>query len=524
MNNEPSYDIVGYGDEVPGILSLVAAAREYRRRAGESLKILLVSTGNLDAGIGGHLVRGGLAYLDRSSIEKEIRDRLALERFGAPSNIYQELLQKSEVKTIALAPEKANLALREMIEEEGIDLLGGVTVTSVTKEDGKIATIELSSGQTFAGKLFIDSTVNAALAQAAGVEKLRGFETLGLPDSELSVTLTFTTEGLSSSRLKQIESVFLKRFTDLNDAEATEFLEAATEFDAGLTQQLRTEMRGQNKGMFEGDDFIDVRSPAISVAYHSFRGKKFSLSGSGILFDKANIAKLSNNRLSWNALLFHVNSTEAEQLARDGAKPTATMLQEMFFIEDFFVRTFGAQSVKPASELYIRHAGNVIGVVRPLSGVMMLRGGVSSREAFGTFSYHFDVRGGIDGIGERAASQNQSLIPFSKPVFNIGMQHALVKNVPNLAVVSPASGFIGLAASVGRIVEFNVAVGQGLGIAAIIALLENRNFAQISNTEVRKILDITRATPKIFGFENNSIVAVDTIQFETALLNPVVIV
>ena len=100
----------------------------------------------------------------------------------------------------------------------------------------------------------------------------------------------------------------------------------------------------------------------------------------------------------------------------------------------------------------------------------------------------------------------------------------MVKNVPNLAVVSPASGFIGLAASAGRIVEFNVAVGQGLGIAAVIALLENKNFAQISNTEVRKILDITGSTPKIFGFEDNSLAALNMVQFETALLNPIVIV
>ena len=35
--------------------------------------------------------------------------------------------------------------------------------------------------------------------------------------------------------------------------------------------------------MFEGEDYIDVRSPALSVAYHSFRGKSLSLSASGAL-------------------------------------------------------------------------------------------------------------------------------------------------------------------------------------------------------------------------------------------------
>ena len=49
---------------------------------------------------------------------------------------------------------------------------------------------------------FIDCTVNAELAQFAGVKKLKGFETFGLPDSELSVTLTFQTKGLTVDNIK----------------------------------------------------------------------------------------------------------------------------------------------------------------------------------------------------------------------------------------------------------------------------------------------------------------------------------
>jgi hypothetical protein len=90
-------------------------------------------------------------------------------------------------------------------------------------------------------------------------------------------------------------------------------------------------------------------------------------------------------------------------------------------------------------------------------------------------------------------------VSFHQPTFNIGIRHAIIKAVPNLAVVSPASGFEGLASAAGRIVEFNSAVGQGLGIAAVIAMQTNRNLADISNQEVRQVLRETGKLPPIFG-------------------------
>ena len=170
-----------------------------------------------------------------------------------------------------------------------------------------------------------------------------------------------------------------------------------------------------------------------------------------------------------------------------------------------WLKSLGATSVTPASELYIRHAGNVTGVVEPLTGAQMLRGGVPATEALATFSYHFDVRGGISGIGEKANSRGWfKSLSFQQPTFNIGIRHALIKNVPNLAVVSPCSGFEGLACSVGRIVEFNAAVGQGVGIAAVNAILNNKNLADVSNREVRQVLVETGQLPKIFGVANNA--------------------
>lgn len=500
-----TYDIIGFGDEVPGILTLVCAAREYRRRHDRYPRTLLLFKGNSQQGVGGHLVRGGLSYLDRSHVPLEIRQSLGLNTFGDPAAIYQEFLRRAGVIVVGLDPRKADAVLREMLRESQIDILSNAEIDAVLSDRNTITGIRLTNGETYLANQFIDATVNAELAQAAGVAKHKGFGVMGLPDSELSVTLTFETEGLSVEGLKWIEWQYLNRFTNPNDTAAQGWLNIAAGGNVTLADQLRQDLRdrqGNLKTMAVGDDYIDVRCKALSIAYHAFRGTTLSLRQSGAILDNGNVARLSGGRLSWNALLFDVNADQAEALARGKAKPTAAMLSEMAQIAQWF-RSLGATIVRPATELYIRHAGNVMDVNDPLSGAEMLAGGVPANEAFGTFGYHFDVRGGIAGLGDRAAAKGISNLVFLKPpLFNIGMQHTLVKTVRNLAVISPASGFDGYACSAGRIVEYNCGVGQGVGIAAAIALSQGRNLADISNREVRTVLEQTGKLSRVYGKNN----------------------
>ena len=518
MPNSNYYDLIGFGDEVPGILALVSAAREYRRQTNKEPRILLMSPGNLDLGIGGHLVRGGLAYLDRSQIKKELRDARRLDTFGAPPTIYQEFLQKAGVICVGLDPRKADAALREMLGSAGVSLLSQVEIDSAIKDGQQIASIKTSKGDVYYGRQFIDATINAQLALVAGAKKLQGFETFGLPESELAVTLVVETQGISAQKLKKIELAYLKCFGNPGDRAAGQLLQRACGFDRQLAERVRRDMfdaKGNPKSLWIGSDYIDVRASALSIAYHAFRGKPFSLQQSGAILDKGNIAILPGKRLSWNAPVFAVTGSEAEELAGGGAKPSPRMLEEIAFVQKWF-ESIGATSATAASELYIRHAGNVTGVVEPLTGAKMLAGGVPEREALGTFSYPFDVRGGIAGIGDKAASYGFKTVNFPQPIFNIGIRHAQMKDIANLAVVGPASGFQGYACSAGRIVEFNAAVGQGLGIAAIAAILSDRNLAAISNQEVRQVLESTGQLPPIFGIPQTE-VASRLEQFELAL-------
>lgn len=497
-----TYDFIGFGDEVPGILALVAAAREYRRRRGVLPRSLLMFKGDSQLGIGGHLVRGGLAYLDRSQIAPEIRDRYGLPTFGDGSALYNEFLRGCGVNLVALDRQRASAVLRQMLQEAGVDILSRIEIQSVTQEGAQLASIRTNRGEVYRAQHFFDSTVNAELAQAAGAAKLSGFGTLGLPQSELSVSLIFETEGIDPFALRQLELAYIKRFSDESDTEAQRYLNAAVDGDRALANLLRLELVdrfGKPQSMWIGPDYVDVPTKALSIAYHAYRGTKLSLEESFSILDNANIARLPNGRLSWNALLFRATAAEAETLARSAAKPTAAMLNELTLIDRWLNSLeLGRVRVRPMTELYIRHAGNITDVVQPLSGTQLLMGGIPTAEALGTFGYHFDIRGGIRGLKERAKEQGISQIYFPRPLFNIGMRHAIVKSIPNLAVISPASGFTGLASAAGRIVEFNAAVGQAIGIAAAIALLSNRTLADITNQDVRTVLSQTGRLPRIY--------------------------
>ncbi|MGC9502797.1 FAD-dependent oxidoreductase [Baaleninema sp.] len=498
-----TFDFILFGDEVPGILGLVSAAREYHRQTGQFPRSLVLTKSNASLGLGGHLVRGELSYLDRSSIPYDLRQRYNLDSFGDPPSIYREFLDRAGVDWIALDPQAADSALRRMLSEVGAYVLSHIEIDRVLKTGNRISGIHLTRGDTYFAQQFIDATVNAELAQAAGVEKLSGFATFGLPEAELPVTLCFQTHGLSLARLKQVEASYFKHLTTPGNSIGKYWFKAASGGNDSLANWLRqslTDAEGNWLTLYSDRDFVDVRSRALSIAYHGHRNKPFSLKNTGFLFDNGNIAVLSNDRLSWNSLLFFVTGTEAETLARNDAKPTPAMLQEFQNLRRWFQHYLGARDVTPAPELYIRHAGNVTGVVSPLSGAKMLEGGVDVGEALGTFGYHFDVRGGIEGLGRKASEKGyQSISVHTKPLFNIGIGHAQIRDLPNLAVVSPASGFEGYASAAGRIVEFNVGVGQGVGIAAALALRQGRPLAEIANSEVRDVLKRQQKLPKVFG-------------------------
>ncbi|NJM96572.1 MAG: hypothetical protein HC800_04635 [Phormidesmis sp. RL_2_1] len=60
LANARQYDVIVFGDEVPGVMSALKVQQELQARR-QSSKVALITEGDTTRGIGGHLVRGGLA-------------------------------------------------------------------------------------------------------------------------------------------------------------------------------------------------------------------------------------------------------------------------------------------------------------------------------------------------------------------------------------------------------------------------------------------------------------------------------
>ncbi len=509
LENPQEYDAIVFGDEVPGVMTAIKVKRELEKRNGQA-KVALITEGDTSKGIGGHLGRGGLAYLDRNQVPRDMRDKLGT--FGASSQLYQEFIDLTGTEVIALDRFKATKAFENLFFREDIELIDNIKLQSVSTVNKSVCSLTTANNDSYVAHTFIDATQGGKLAEMSGVEMNLGFAQLGLPDSALSVGWVFEIYGKDIQQLKQIEAGLINRFLNKSDRQAQDWLAVASGKDPEKLadfQKSFTNSHGQPAIMYQGTpDSADVRALAFSGAYHGEIGKLFDLRQSSEILDRANIAVL-DDRISFNALLFDVNATEARELSNNGAQPTPAMRAAAQEVAAFY-KSLGVQHIEFMDELYIRTAGQIANSLDDLTATKMSDGGVPPEEALGTFSYHLDSRGGIAGFDEKIADAGiHEIKHFLMPTFNYGFRHTLPVEYENLAVLSPASGFGGLGTTAGRIVEFNVSVGEGLAIATAMSISEGRSLHSIENQEVKAALGYI---PEVYGKASSSWFDVFTVE------------
>ncbi|MEL6354396.1 MAG: FAD-dependent oxidoreductase [Cyanobacteria bacterium J06627_28] len=502
------YDVIVFGDEVPGVMTALQVSRELRSH-NHSNRVALITESNTDNGIGGHLVRGGLSYLDRNQVPANLQARYGT--FGTPNQLYQEFLRMGRVYTIALHTDAVTQNFSTQLNRAGVTVVDNSELTEVHSTGSRLCALT-AGGQTYSAEQFIDATQSGELAAASGIEMMQGLEALGFPDSSLSMGLVLDVHGMSIERFKAIEAELTERFLNPADAQAQYWLSVASGGDesqqADMLRSL-TDYHGQPKLLHQATaDSADVRSLAFSIAIHGQLGYSYDLNANGFLFDRANIAVLPD-RLSFNALLFHADAATAQRLSREGARPTPEMRNIATNIAELFAN-YGATHVEIMDELYIRNTGQIANPVDELSATLMAAGGLPEAEALGTFGYHLDDRGGIEGLDDEVNDSVFRLYNLDqKPVFNYGFRHTLPQEVENLAVLGPASGFGGLGATAGRIVEFNVGVGEGLAIAIAQSISQDIPLRNITNADVRSAMGYT---PAIYGYETDSFQAITSLE------------
>lgn len=508
MSGALPYDVIVFGDEVPGVMTALKVSRELQSHR-HSNRVALITESNTDNGIGGHLVRGGLAYLDRNQVPADLQSRYGT--FGTPNHLYQEFLSLGRVNTIALDAVITTNNFSTQLSRTGVTVIDNAELMEVHSAGNTLCALT-AGGQTYSAEQFIDASQSGELAAASGVEMMQGLEALGFPDSSLSMGLVLDVHGLSIERFKAIEAELISRFLNPADAQAQYWLSVASGGnEAQQAEMVRTltDYNGQPRLLHQATvDSADVRSLAFSIAIHGQLGSTYDLNANGFLFDRANIAVLPD-RLSLNALLFYADAATAQTLSREGSTPTAEMYSTATAIADLF-ENFGATRVEIMDELYIRNTGQIANPVDELSATLMAAGGLPDSEAIGTFGYHLDDRGGIEGLD---AEVNDSVFRLynldQMPIFNYGFRHTLPQEAENLAVLGPASGFGGLGATAGRIVEFNVGVGEGLAIAIAHSLSQGQPLHSITNADVRSAMGYT---PAIYGYETESFRAITSLE------------
>jgi hypothetical protein len=507
MADDKQYDYIVYGDELPGVISAIQFAREYTERTGQYPKVLLMRSS--EDNLGGHTTNG-LGYLDRSI------GTIGLE--PSQSEIYNEILAKSGSNGLGLDGDSADTVIRDMMREAGVDLLSGANIKSVVKGiDGTITAIKASPKASpkaslgfYESTFFSDAMQTGQLAEAAGAQMSKGFESVGLRESALSTGVPFEVSNMSLQELQDLELRMHNKLSRWWDPQAYNWIKTASGHDPNTERELRKEIENFQPLYVHRDENgkvigADVKSGVLGIVYHGQSGTQMDLKENNPLFDKANIAVLNNGSLSFNNMLVRTSPEQSNAIDKNSGRPTDDLKPLIDDTEDniktFFSRNLNANA-QLGKQLDVRYAQAVENVRQPLSGSDMVMGGVPEDEASSSFSYHLDSRGGIEGAQSlltasympgsdkngKPISAMQERLELPKVSFNAGVEHTLSTDVNNLTVLGPATGYEGLGVTAGRITEMSAATAENLARAQVDALLNGDTTTQnITNEQARSL-------------------------------------
>jgi hypothetical protein len=467
------FQVIIYGDEPAGLMT----ALELSRQLGDGAKskkprIAVVTSADIRKGLGGTISRAGLAYLDRNQVPHDMWN--LLPPFAPSSQLYEKFLQLTGAGQIAVNPRSASRVFKQALHRANISVLPAAQLAGVSLEGNRLCALKSRRHGELGADIFIDSSLGAELAHRAGVSFLHGLGQRGLSHESIALGWIFEVEGMTLSQLQILEDKISQRLLDPKDYQAQQWLQL---WPAYLKDRRRLQMdllddQGNPKQMYTAThDSADQRSPALSIAFHGQLHRLPGLKESPARLDAANIAVLGS-RLSFNSLLFRNDAEQNRQVIAKHGSPLPWMWRVANDVTHFFISN-GAKRVTWMPELYIRSADQIAKPSEALSAQLMAQGGVPRQHALGTFTYALDFRG-----------SSAKFIPSAKPTFNFGYRHTLPREISNLAVLGPSSGFAGLGEGAGRIIELNISVGQGLAIASSLSLARKLPLAAVNPQEV----------------------------------------
>lgn len=481
-------DVLVVGDEVESILTAVSAAR-----AGIYVVLARRSEGRL----GGLSVRGGLSYMD-------ITPEFICGLFG-------EFLKRTGLIRVALNPEQAHDALTLMLEEAGILVISGVeTQVSLDEQGFPAQAILMPIGDASGSEriilpgVVIDATPDGDVMRSLGVPYILGLGGILGPDQNfLGVSPVFRLAGVEAKALQEFEASLRAR------SDIKQVLDAALPYHPA---ELRAEYVTRPTYSPPLMDYLDILNPTIGIYYHVWRearkaGRDWNtdaveLAGSyadaEIFIDGFNTSRLCDRTLGMNGLVCKASAvTEGSDedvfddlvaMSQGGPIP-GVLTEEMQAFERWLreVGDFANAKVIPPEELYIRQTCTLLSR-NNMTARMALQGGVPADYAIGTFSYWLDLRG--TQLWRQYPGEH-----LAKPVFHVGLDVALplAPTLQNIAFVGRSAGYSPIGQGTGRIVQHNAMLGEGLGIAAALAVLGQSTLESIAETAMPQIQAMLKA-------------------------------
>ena len=471
------FQVIVYGDEPAGLMTALELSRQLSHGArSKKPRVAVVTSADIRKGLGGTISRAGLAYLDRNQVPRDMWD--LLPPFAPSSQLYEKFLQLTGAGQIAVNPRSASRRFKQALHRANIPVFPAAQLAGVSLEGNRLCTLKSRRHGVLGADIFIDSSLGAELAHGAGVSFLQGLSQRGLSHESIALGWIFEVEGMTLDQLQILEDKISQRLLDPKDYQAQQWLQLwpAYRKDRRHLQMDLLDDQGNPKQMYTAThDSADQRSPALSIAFPGQLHRLPGLKESPARLDAANIAVL-DRRLSFNSLLFRNNIEQNRQVIAKHGSPLPWMRQVAKDVTHFFISN-GAKRVIWMPELYIRSADQIAKPNEALSAQLMAQGGVPRQHTLGTFTYTLDFRG-----------SSAKFIPNAKPTFNFGYRHTLPREISNLAVLGPSSGFAGLGEGAGRIIELNISVGQGLAVASSLSLARKLPLAAIDPQEVVRFM------------------------------------
>jgi hypothetical protein len=426
--------------------------------------------------LGGLSTRGGLAYMD---ITPE----------GLPP-LMAWVIKQCGFKRVALHAETTHTVLHRLLLEAGCTIRPysafQQALWNTNPQHPRIAAVLENDGTHHPVDALIDATPDATVAHQLGHPSLLGlngvFEASDLsadvstPQS-LGVSPIFRIRGLCHRVLQQAEATFRE------SAEAPELMRRHMPW---LSEQEREALLNRPTYAPDEEDYLDILSPCIGVAYHHWRfGETEVYETAPHWIDGFNIARLLDGTLSFNGLIMRLPLNQQLAISEEGQPPTPEMHHAMQDVLAFLKQFTGIETLDLISpeEVYIRQT-RLTQARQILSARHVLMGGVPAEESIGSFSYWLDYR------GVHAWRYYPELAPLPKPCFNATLAPHCSPLADNFFLLNRSAGFSPLAQGICRIVQYNAMIGEALALALAVAFREDCPAWQVPAREVRHLHSI----------------------------------